>query len=602
MNYAHLFILVTSIVLPGWLTPAVPVAAPAPKPADQVFKLSVAFDDEEGLELNWQIARGYYLYRDKIAVTLNGKALDITTSRGEVKDDPNFGPTEIYHDAAAANVVGDPLPETGMLDVTYQGCGEGTICYPPITKAIDLATLVISEPAGRFGARQGRPGRVEPVAFTTPVPAEQRSDRFRLGGSYLSMMLAFAGFGLLLSFTPCMFPMIPILSAMLTRSTDGSIGRSLALSSAFVLAMSTAYAATGLFAAWWGGNIQVALQTPLAIGAMSLVFAILAAPMFGLFELRLPPVMTALLIPNPRRRGTLGGAALLGFTSALIVGPCATPPLAAALIYASQTGDTIRGSSALFALGLGTGLPLIAFGTFGATVLPQSGPWLKRVKQLFGFILLALAIWMASRIAPPALVEIAWGGLLIGIGAWAGLMDLMVSRSDPGLRQLLLAGPAAVVAIYGFFVIVGVSAGLSGPTRPLAWLGLLQTPAMVDDPGFQTVTSVPAFDLVLADGTGDQRPLLIDFSAEWCTECKIMERTVLSSVAVRERLRGFRLIRADMTHFDAPAKQLMQRFAVVGPPTLIFLTSAGKEVDAARIVGAVGVDEFLETLTRLQRS
>jgi thiol:disulfide interchange protein DsbD len=602
MNYAQLLILVTSILLPTWLAPAPAAAAPAPRPADQVFKLSVAFDDEEGLELNWQIAEGYYLYRDKITVTLSGKALEITTSRGEVKDDPSFGPTEIYRDAAAANVVGDPLPETGILEVTYQGCGENTICYPPITKTIDLATLIVSEPADQRGARQGRLGFVEPVTFTTLAGADETSGRFQLSGGYLSMMLAFASFGLLLSFTPCMFPMIPILSAMLTRSTDGSTGRSLALSSVFVLAISMAYATTGLFAAWWGGNIQVTLQTPLAITVMSLVFAILAASMFGLFELQLPQRMTARLMPSPRRGGTLGGAAVLGFASALIVGPCATPPLAAALIYASQTGDTIRGSLALFALGLGAGLPLIAFGAFGAKALPRSGPWLRRTKQLFGFVFLALAIWMASRVAPPVLVEMAWGALLIGIGAWAGLIDRMIARSDPGLRQLLFAGPGAIIAIYGFFVIVGVSAGLSGPTQPLAWLGLLQTSAAADDPGFQTVTSVPAFDDVLTAGSDDRRPLLIDFSAEWCAECKVMEQTVLANAAVRERLRGFRLVRADMTHFDASAKQLMQRFSVVGPPTLIFLNSAGKEVDAARIVGAVGVDEFLETLTRLQRS
>src|SRR5260370_32314684 len=251
-----------------------------------------------------------------------------------------------------------------------------------------------------------------------------------LAGHVLAMPAGFFGFGLLLSFTPCVFPMIPILSGILARSGEHlSAKRGFVLSAAYVLAVALAYAALGVAAAWSWQNLQIALQTPLALGAISLVFVALALPMFGLYDLQLPARWIGRLSGGASsNRGSIGGAALLGFGSALIVGPCVTPPLAAALLYVAQVGDLARGASALFALGLGMGVPLLAFGTFGAGLLPKSGPWLVRIKHVFGFVFIGMAVWMLSRIVPEWLTLELWGACLMGLGLYLGAASVFSQR------------------------------------------------------------------------------------------------------------------------------------------------------------------------------
>lgn len=601
MTYARAIRFVTSLILAFWLVPAIA----GPKSADQVFKLSVAPGETEGLKLNWSIESGYYLYRRKIVATLNGKPLRVTSAAGEMKDDPTFGPTEIYHHGATADV--ETVPGTGEVLVTYQGCGENTICYPPVTKAIDLATLVVSN------ARE-REDRA--LASSVPESVGVRSDftvesgpsantaGVDLDGSYASTLLTFLGLGLLLAFTPCVFPMLPILSGMLTRSADRlSFARSLSLSVAYVLAMACAYGVLGIFAAWFGGNLQAILQTPVAIGLMSLLFVALALSMFGFYELQLPQSLTARLTSGTHRSGSIGGAALLGFTSALIVGPCVTPPLAGALIYVAQTGNTLRGSSALFMLGLGMGLPLILLGTFGGAVLPRSGPWLARITHAFGIVFLGVAIWMMSRVLPLSLVAASWGVFGLGTGVWLGYSMLRRSGSAWNWQRMTTIAAASALVLYGGTLVIGAIDEWYEPLRPLAWAGI--APAInargLEEGGFQVVTSETDLDAAMAGAQDDGRPVLIDFSADWCTECRLMERTVFVDAAVRSRLNGLRLIKADMTRYDAASRRLMERFAVVGPPTLVFLNPAGAEVDGTRIVGATAVGDFLTKIATAQR-
>jgi len=604
MPYVRIFGFVTLLL--RLLASAGPVLAATPMPADQAFQLRAQLDEEEGIELTWTIAPGYYLYRDKIVVTLDGKRVRIATEKGEPKDDPNFGITEVYHAGTTATVPAELLPETGRIIVTYQGCGENTICYPPIAKTIDLATLLIGD-ASNGGAAPNSSGGAdddsESGLSSWGPTADAGAGAGMLGGSLLTTVLAFLGFGLLLSFTPCVFPMIPILSGMLARADSRlSVMRSFVLSASYVVAMALAYGTLGIFVAWSGENLQTLLQTPLAVLAMSALFAALALSMFGLYELQLPQAWTARLAASAGNQGSVGGAALLGYGSALIVGPCVTPPLAAALVFVAQTGEVTRGSLALFALGLGMGLPLIAFGVLGARVLPRSGAWLSRVKHIFGFVFVGLAIWMASRVIPVALTATAWGAMFIAIGLY---LDVPRLFEAPRWRSagLARAGAGVLALFYGCVLVIGAALSDYGPLQPLVSIGVVATSAEAGSAdGFQVVSNEADLDRAIDLGRQQGRGIMVDFSADWCTECRLMERNIFARDEVRQQLRGMLLIRADLTHYDLSSKSLMQRFAVVGPPTVVFLNPDGSEIRDARVVGDVGVDNFLDKVARASRT
>ena len=580
----------------------VPVSAQSgnPPPADQVFSLTASRSTEGGLQLDWRIAPGNYLYRDKIAVkTAAGETVAVTTPPGQIKDDPTFGATEIYHDHVAASVAAAGLPATGGVVVIYQGCAERGICYPPVRKSIDSATMAVrdgaaADPLRDIEAAVPDESRVGSPA-NIPGPDDIASATTRLlSGHLLGMLAAFFGFGLLLSFTPCVFPMIPILSGMLARSGEHlSAWRGFVLSGAYVLAMALANAALGIAAAWSGQNLQIALQTPIALGAISLVFVVLALSMFGLYDLKLPASWAERLSAGAAdKRGSIGGAALLGFGSALIVGPCVTPPLAAALLYVAQTGDLARGAAALFALGLGMGVPLLAFGTFGAGLLPKSGPWLVRIKHVFGFVFIAMAIWMLSRVTPEWLTFELWGACLIGLGLYLGATSAFSKKFWCSCR----VGPeipGAIALVCGALLLFGSIPG-DDLLRSLPIFNSLGTNDEVAGVEFQTVTSPTTFDAAMATARAAGKPVLLDFSADWCIECKIIDRNVLGNKSVRERMRDVVLIRADMTDYNDDSRALMRRFDVVGPPTMILLDAqAGQEIPETRTVGAVDADTFI---------
>lgn len=585
---------------------AAPVSAATPIPADQAFQLRAQLDALEGIELIWSIAPGYYLYRDKIVVTLDGQRIRIATNKGEPKDDPNFGMMEVYHASTTATVPTELLPEKGRIIVSYQGCGENTICYPPIAKTVDLVSLLIGE----------APDSNETV--NPPVHGSSSADISRwelstadgtdteagvLDGSLLTTVLAFLGFGLLLSFTPCVFPMIPILSGILARSgSRPSLARSFVLSASYVVAMAAAYGTLGIFMAWSGENLQTGLQTPLAVLAMSALFLALALSMFGLYELQLPQSWTTRLATTAGNKGSVGAATLLGFGSALIVGPCVTPPLAAALVFVAQTGEVARGSLALFALGLGMGLPLIAFGVLGAKVLPRSGAWLARVKHVFGFVFVGLAIWMASRVVPVALTATAWGALLITIGLYFDVPGLFEERRWRS-ASLARAGAGVMALFYGCVLLIGAALSNYGPLQPLISIGVVASSADAGyTDGFQVVSNEADLDKAIDFGRSQGRSIMVDFSADWCTECRLMERNIFAKDVVRQQLRGMLLIRADLTHYDLSSKSLMQRFAVVGPPTVVFLDPDGSEIKDARVVGDINVDNFLNKIAKAWRA
>lgn len=559
---------------------------------DEVFRLNASRNTDGGIDLNWLIAPETYLFRDKVVVAPPGTGADpipADTSLGKPKDDPTFGPTEVYYDAARATVSAGALAAAGSprsLRVTYQGCAEALgICYPPVTKSIDLATLAVAAADASV--------RTE-VSATAPQ-GNGRDDTW-MGGSLVSVLAAFLGFGLLLAFTPCVLPIIPILSGMLARSGGQlSAGRGFALSTVYVLAMASAYGLLGITAAWSGQNLQAALQAPWALGAMSVVFAILALSMFGLFELQLPSSWTNLV---SGRTSGIGGsfpaAAVLGFTSALIVGPCVTPPLAGALLYVSQTGDVTRGAAALFTLGLGMGLPLIVYGTVGAKALPRSGPWLVRVKQVFGVVFLGVAVWMLARVIP-AQVTLALSALLaIGSGVFLGAFD--PAPGCPVRRVAKAAGIAAV--LYGGTLVVGTAGGATDPLQPLAFLARGPQPALATGLAASRVTTPEQLDAAVSTARAGGKPILIDFTADWCVTCKEIERNVFADPDVQTRLKNLAFIQADVTDYTEASRALMQRFSVVGPPTILFVDpGTGQEIAPARTIGTIDAAGFLRKLS-----
>lgn len=552
----------------------------APEARQVAFELGAERGGDGALVLNWLIAPGHYLYRDSLRATADGVPLDLVLPPGEMKDDPSFGRIEIYHDAVAATVA---VPAAGHLEVRYQGCSERGVCLPPETRTIDLATLAVGEP--RLAVPTSGGAAAEFILGEDPVSAQL------FGAGIGWTLVVFLGFGVLLSLTPCVLPMLPILSGLLAQSGERlTTGRSIVLAGAYALAMAAAYGVLGLVAGWSGANLQVALQSPWVLGLSAMVFVALALAMFGLYALSLPAGLARRLQPAGGRAGSVTGAAMLGFGSALVVGPCVTPPLAAALIYAASTGEAWRGAAALFALGLGMGLPLLLLGAFGPRVLPRAGPWLVRVRQGFGFVFLGLAIVLAARVVPGSLALLLWGGLAIAVAAFLGVFD----GPPVGTAGRISRGAGFAAAVYGAALIFGAAAGGSDPLRPLA----VAAPAAGDarEGVFATrVTSPEALEATLArDVTGSQRAAVV-FTAEWCTVCRANE-AVFHAPGIGDRLADLPTIAVDVTAYDDGTRRLMQRYAVAGPPTFVILDRAGRELPGSRIVGAVSEAELARRL------
>lgn len=563
-------------------------AQEASRTATEVFTLDATSIGDGGILLKFAIAGGNYLYRDSIEVTLDGERKSLELPAGDMKEDPNFGKVEIYRDRVRARLAG--LPRAGVLAVHFQGCAEAGICYPPIVKTLDLATLAVTDDRPQTAAI---PTMFEPLEIPAPVGASPPVDDAAtfMAASPVTMLPGFLGFGLLLSLTPCVFPMIPILSAMLGGAGGRlTAWRGFALSASYVLAMAAAYGLVGLVAGWSGANIQALLQTPWMLGFSALVFVALAFAMFGGYELQLPAGIASRL-SRGRKGGSLAGAALLGFGSALIVGPCVTPPLAAAMLYAVQTGDAARGGAALFALGLGMGLPLIAAGTFGAKVLPRSGPWLAFIRQAFGVVFLGVATMLATRLMPGPAALAVWGAFSIGTAVFAGAFDRLDAASRSGRRFGKAAG--LVAALYGAVMIVGAAGGGEDPLRPLAFVS--RAGSSMPRPAETRIVSLAGLDAAVEEQSGEGKPVLVSFTADWCTICKANEK-LMGLPQIRSRLANVPIIRADVTKQGEDERALMSRFSVIGPPVLFLIDDEGREVPGSRLTGPVTIEDIARRL------
>ncbi|MBN9245013.1 MAG: protein-disulfide reductase DsbD [Mesorhizobium sp.] len=577
-----------------------------PLPPDQAFRLAATRVDDGLVRLEWTIATGYYLYQDRFALKLGQEELAVAQAEGnpQSKDDPTFGVTTVYHDRAALAV---PLAgDAGSLEVRYQGCQENGICYPPQVRHVDAATLAVASPGDHAAtALASQWSAPEPSAPSSPI-AIADNDSGMVGsllarGGVVLVLGSFMLFGMLLAFTPCVFPMYPILAGTIARQGEApTLARGFALSLAYVLAMASAFGLLGVAAAWSGQNLQMALQSPLAIGAVSALFLVFALSMFGLFELQLPSAWVKAVGGLGRsRRGSLASAALLGFTSALIVGPCVTAPLAGALIYIAQTGDVTLGAASLFALGLGQGVPLIIFGTLGPKALPRAGAWMNAVRQAFGFIFIATAIWMLSRLLPPQATLALWALFAIGIAVWLGAFDALSVDAGGARRTAKAAGLAA--GLYGAVLAVGAASGADDPLRPLSGLVAMHSDVTIGKSeriAFHAVGNPGELQAQIADADG--RPSLLYVTADWCVTCTVIDRSVLPDPAIQAKLAGFNLVELDVSDNSPVQRQMMQSLQVAGPPTMIFVDANGREKAGTRLVGDVTKTTLKTSASRME--
>ncbi|NUS37596.1 MAG: protein-disulfide reductase DsbD [Lysobacter sp.] len=587
-----------------------------PLPPEQAFGFEAIAADGNTLLLRFTPAKGYYLYRDKTALRLqdaDGIAPGMPRwPPGTPHRDEHFGNVVVYFDQVDVPL---PLVRTRAdaadltLVATFQGCQTGGICYPPMTR-----TVRVSVPAGVVGgstanrAPAGAPSAssaartlaassaiVDDGAASLPLAEDSRLAQALAGSNRAWTLLGFFGAGLLLAFTPCVLPMVPILAGLVAgHGTRLGTGRALLLSLVYVLASALVFTAAGVVAGVLGANLQAAFQAPWVLVAFAALFVALALSQFGLYELQLPHALRARLgaASDRQRGGSLAGVAAMGALSALIVGPCVAPPLAAAVLYIGQTHDPVLGGAALFLLAMGMGVPLLAFGAAAGRGMPTSGPWMTAVQRVFGFVFLGLAVWMLARILPSAATLALWGVLLLGAAAWALSATAEASRVRFGAR---FAG--LVLAVAGAAELLGALGSGSDPLRPLAGaFGQVQVHA----PAFQRIKSNADLDRELAAAQAAGNPVLFDFYADWCVSCKEMERDTFADPQVQGALAGFVLLQADVTANDDTDQALMRRFGIIGPPATLFFR-AGQEVRGLRLVGYEKSAPFIARLRQAGR-
>ena len=565
-------------------------------PPDQAFRFDALAAGIDRIRLNWEIADGYYLYRARIKVKSPGAGAQLGTPEfpsGQVKMDDYFGKQEVYHHELSVSV---PVTRSSggdldvPLEVTYQGCAESGLCYPPQTKTLTvrLSGGAAADAGGSSLASTGGGGAAGTASLGGPQGSFLSQEWFSnaLRGNLAVALACFYLGGLVLSCTPCVLPMVPILSGIIVGSgRQITSGRAFSLSAAYVFGMALTYAVAGVASAAAGKEVQAMFQQWWVIALFSLVFLVLALSMFGLFTVQMPAAVQSRLaeLSNRQSAGTFGGVALMGALSALIVTTCVAPVLVGALLVISQTGAIARGGAALFAAGIGMGTPLLIVGASAGKLLPRPGPWMDLVKKLFGVLMLGVAIWMLARIVPERAALALWAvpALILAWLLWSGL------GARPALTWGLRAG-AVAAGLYG--VTLAVGAALGG-TDPLAPLPQFSKPAATL--AFRPIHTVADLDREVSEARAQGRSVLVDFSADWCTSCKEMERYTFTDPGVQAALSNTVLLRANVTQNDADDQALLHHFGIFGPPTIAFYGTDGRERSAFRVVGYMNAPAFV---------
>jgi len=572
---------------------------------DQAFQLKT-WSENGRVFAEWIIADGHYMYRDKTKI-IPADSTAITTSnfvidKGDFKQDEFFGDIYVFHNQAKASIAVNNAQDgvkNASFKVKYQGCSEiAGICYPPITKTVTLDVSPISNAAASTLS--------PPPANNTPANTDHISEQDQIanllkdGSVWISLITLF-GIGLLLAFTPCVFPMIPILSSIIVgQGKDISASRGFSLSVAYVLGMAAINTAAGVAAALTGESLAVMLQTPWILASFAGVFVILSLAMFGFYELQMPAFIQHKLtsVSNNQKSGSMSGAVVMGLLSAVIVGPCVAAPMFGVLLFISQTGDPYFGGLALFALSLGMGAPLIAIGTSAGKLLPKAGAWMDTVKAVFGISLLAVAIWMIRSIVSDQVVMLLTASLLIIPAIYMGALDGLKAEATGWSR--FWKGYGLIMFVYGVVLIVGAAAGGSSIITPLKGIvgSGAASHATETHLQFKKIKGVEGLNKALAEAKAQNKTVMLDFYADWCVSCKEMETLTFTDPAVKAALANTVLLQADVTANDEQDKALYKYFKIIGPPAIIFYNAQAEELTAYKVVGYMPAEKFTAHIKR----
>lgn len=579
-------------------------AVDLPLPPEEAFGFEAIADSASSLLLRFTPAPGYYLYRDRSGFRIDGQSLALGVPAWPAATshfDEHFGAVQVYFDEVEV-----PLPmvrqaagpaQTARLTAIFQGCQEDGICYPPMTRVIEV--LLPAATAADLGTAAAAPTLAAP-ADDADLAEDSRLAAALAGPDRVWTLLMFFGFGVLLAFTPCVFPMIPILSGIIAGAGNVTGRRAFTLSLVYVLAMALVFTLAGVVAGLLGANLAAAFQQPWILTAFALLFVALAFSMFGFYELQLPSSWQTRLaeLSNKQSGGSLIGVVIMGVLSALIVGPCVAPPLAAAVLYISQSRDPVLGGLALFALAMGMGAPLLAFGTAAGKLLPRAGAWMDAVKAVFGVTFLGLAIWMLDRFLDPVWIMSLTGLLLVSCAVYLGALE-RIEPGASGWRRLWKAlGLALLLA--GSAQLIGAMAGGRDLFQPLK--GVFGGGAAAEAKlNFAKIKSVDDLDAAIAAASAAGRPVLFDFYADWCVSCKEMEKYTFTKPEVQAALAGFVLLKADVTANDDIDQALMRRYGIIGPPATLFFGLDGAEQRGLRLIGFENAGKFVERVGKVRR-
>jgi thiol:disulfide interchange protein DsbD len=587
--------------LPMWLgllATLLSLLAPAACAAEDYLEPEAAFRfasrmlDAKTIEVTYQIANGYYMYRERFAFRAEGATLgEPVIPPGKVKFDETFQKdVETYRKTVVITV---PVEAAGpfLLVATSQGCADKGLCYTPMDSQ---ARLSPTGGGGLLAAARGLDAQGASSAAAAASPGDDsemgRIESSLRSGRLLAIMPLFLLLGLGLSFTPCVLPMVPILSFIIVgEGAKATRLRGFTLSATYSMGMAIVYTLLGIAAGLLGEGLSATLQNPWVLFAFALLMAMLSLSMFGVYQLQMPAMVQTRLtqLSEKQTAGKLAGVFVMGALSALIVGPCVAAPLAGALLYISQTRDVVVGGSALFAMAVGMSIPLLAIGLSAGALLPRAGAWMETVKRFFGVLMLAVALWMVAPVLPGWLQMAGWAALGIGYGAW-----LIIPR---GARwRSKLAG--TLFMLLGAVELAGLASGGRDPLAPLAHLGSDHHVTR-----FERVRSTAELDAALAQAKAQGKPAMLDFYADWCVSCKEMEKLTFTDSRVRQQFEGMVLLQADVTANNADDRALLKRFRLFGPPGIIFFGKDGVEATQGRVIGYQDADRFLQALVVANR-
>mgnify|MGYP005994488923 CR=1 FL=1 len=568
-------------------------------PVEKAFIHSTTIQGSQ-LNVHWDIADHYYLYQSRIKAKQDNTELAVSFAQSPLeKEDEYFGFVKIFKHKLDISIPFNPAAGK-PIKLTFQGCAEAGLCYPPVKLTLNPATLSASVAMNTHDTKP----QDKSLSMSADETETSTITALLENGSMAVQLLIFFALGLGLAFTPCVFPMIPILSSIIVgQGKNLTTRRAFVMSLSYVVAMAVTYAIAGVIVGYFGATANVALylQSPMVLGTFAAIFVLLSLSMFGLYELALPRFIQDRLTSAQQKQqgGNLISVAIMGALSALVVSPCVSAPLAGTLVYISTTGDALLGGLALLALGLGMGVPLLIIGTGGGKFLPKAGMWMEGVKNVFGVALLAIAIWLLERVLPAPMTLLLWAALLIGSGTFLGAFE----QGTQDWKRLFKA-LGVLFTLYGSLLMMGAAAGQSNPLSPLSFLANTTTvrgSSQHKEPDTQPIriTTSQEFESLLEQANNDKKLVILDFYADWCIACKVMEKEVFNQPETAKALADAVFIQLDMTNNTTDQLQFLKRLNLFGPPAVLFFKNQ-QELPTLRIVGDLSLQQFLKTLKHAQ--